>query len=127
MDAYSEHGEGSNHRRKRSRDIATEDTDAEKGIAAQPEKAQDPENMAEELSSPKKKRSRDQVDKDEAKREGLAESSEGKDSSDYSPSSQEPAEGEPEKKRHRDDSQERDTVANSKVRFFFSFAGGGLY
>lgn len=75
----------------------------------------DLDDIAGKTSSPKKKRSRDQVDKVEIKGEGVAEKSEGKDSSENGLSSEKPAEGEREKKRHRDDSLERDAATGSKV------------
>jgi hypothetical protein len=109
-DGYSEESDGSNHRRKRSRDSNTEDPEAKESAAAQ-----DPDDTAGKISSPKKKRSRDQVDKDEAKGEIIAEKPEGKDSPENGGLSAKPAKGEPEKKRHRDDSRERDTAADSKV------------
>lgn len=109
-DGYSEESDGPNHRRKRSRDSNTEDPEAKESAAAQ-----DPDDTAGMISSPKKKRSRDQVDKDEAKGEIIAEKPEGKDSPENGGLSAKPAKGEPEKKRHRDDSRERDTAADSKV------------
>lgn len=107
MDAYSEASDGSGHRRKRSRDSNPEDQ--ESGDA---EKAQNADSAERKILSPKKKRSRDQVDKDEPK-QAVAEQLEVKDSSEAGLSK--PAEGEPEKKRHRDDSRERNAAADSKV------------
>lgn len=109
-DGYSESSNGSNHRRKRSRELNTEDAAKGEG-AAQEEKGQSADDAAGKILSPKKKRSRDQVDKDEPKAEGEAEKSENRESAENRPS---PAKGEPEKKRHRDDSKERD-AAESKV------------
>lgn len=78
----------------------------------------DAEDTAEKVASPKKKRSRDQVDKDETKGEDVAEEPEGNDSSGSGLSSK-PTEGEPEKKRHRDDSRERGAAADPKVCLHF--------
>ncbi|CEL01386.1 hypothetical protein ASPCAL00970 [Aspergillus calidoustus] len=88
------------HRRKRSRDSSTEEptTKPDEGLA--------PESG----STLKKKRSRDQLDKDE-KTEEKGEKPNVKDSTEGGASAGTPAaEGQPEKKRHRDDSQERGSV-----------------
>ncbi|KAL4871833.1 hypothetical protein BDV12DRAFT_183413 [Aspergillus spectabilis] len=89
------------HRRKRSRDSSTEDK-------AEEDKSQLglPQDSANTL---KKKRSRDQLDKDESKNEDEEQKVEAKESADTGASAgKTAAEGEPEKKRHRDDSRERD-------------------
>ncbi|KAL2872375.1 uncharacterized protein BJX67DRAFT_369065 [Aspergillus lucknowensis] len=86
------------HRRKRSRDSSAEETkiDADEG------------QTQESGSTLKKKRSRDQLDKDDSKSEDEGEKADVKDTSEGSTFTEKPAgEGEPEKKRHRDGSQER--------------------
>lgn len=114
-DAYSEATDESGHRRKRSRDSNPEE-DKEGGATAQSEKPQNDDAPERKILSPKKKRSRDQVDKEETKEQAAGEKLEKKDSSETAPSSDKPlAEGEPEKKRHRDESRERDASADSKV------------
>lgn len=114
-DAYSETTDESGHRRKRSRDSNPEE-DKESGATAQSEKPENVDVHGRKILSPKKKRSRDQVDKEEPKKQAAAEKSEGNDLPETGPSSDKPlAEGEPEKKRHRDDSRERDAAADSKV------------
>ncbi|KAL5339562.1 hypothetical protein BJX70DRAFT_363236 [Aspergillus crustosus] len=88
------------HRRKRSRDSSTEEAKADTPELGQ---AQDTAN------SLKKKRSRDQLDKDESKTNEEEPIVESKDITDTGASARKDAiEGEPEKKRHRDDSKERD-------------------
>ncbi|PTU19337.1 hypothetical protein P175DRAFT_0502879 [Aspergillus ochraceoroseus IBT 24754] len=83
------------HRRKRSRDSSTEET-APKVDEVNP-------------LGLKKKRSREQLDKDYSKTVGVAEIADSKDSTEEGKTAAKSgAEGEPEKKRHRDDSQERD-------------------
>lgn len=126
-DGQSGHYEESGHRRKRSRDSKMETT---------PERETGPEAPTAELEkvkSPKKKRSRDQFDKDLDSKVGEDNAKENDDST--ADPSKENAEleslgaspnsrtdkGEPEKKRHRDNSQDRhteepkDTTAASKV------------
>lgn len=97
------------HRRKRSRssNLENEDSTSENVEKTETEPAaKDPSNVM----SPRKKRSRDQLDKDEDKTE--AADKETKDSAEKGASAEKPAAGgEPEKKRHRDDSQERDSVS----------------
>ncbi|RAL11595.1 Ran-binding domain-containing protein [Aspergillus homomorphus CBS 101889] len=93
------------HRRKRSRDSNTEEENIAAAVDAP---SQSVEDLSRKILSPKKKRSRDQLDKDEAK---PAETTEHVDQSvpEKDIATEEPvAEGEPEKKRHRDDSQERE-------------------
>ncbi|EFE34878.1 nuclear protein export protein Yrb2, putative [Trichophyton benhamiae CBS 112371] len=114
-DGQSGHYEESGHRRKRSRDSKMETT---------PEREAEPDASTAELEkvkSPKKKRSRDQFDKDLDSKAG-DESVKRNDDSTADPS-KENAEseslgaspnsraekGEPEKKRHRDNSQDRHT------------------
>ncbi|KAL2815719.1 hypothetical protein BJX63DRAFT_420286 [Aspergillus granulosus] len=85
------------HRRKRSRDSSTEEP------AAKVEQSLAPESG----STLKKKRSRDQLDKAE-KIEDKGEKADAKDTPEGDTSAGTPAtEGQPEKKRHRDDSRER--------------------
>ena len=84
------------HRRKRSRDSNPEDEDD-----AQVEMA---DEGAEKKLGPKKKRSRDQLDKDEPAAEDVAKKSNDKSSEENGAAQDKPeAEGEPEKKRHRDE------------------------
>ncbi|KAL4762026.1 uncharacterized protein BDW70DRAFT_149752 [Aspergillus foveolatus] len=107
----------SGHRRKRSRDSNTEemaDTAPAKETTAvtlkldeQEEQPQAQAQAQDSASGLKKKRSRDQLDKDEAKVEDKAAKTEVKDSSESGVSAEKiaataTAEGEPEKKRHRD-------------------------
>ena len=95
------------HRRKRSRSSNVEEdkvTPGETDTAAK----ESPSN----IMSPKKKRSRDQLDKEEPKAEGAADKKVSEDAAKNGVSTENAtAEGEPEKKRHRDDSQERDSVS----------------
>ncbi|KAL2831627.1 hypothetical protein BJY01DRAFT_226490 [Aspergillus pseudoustus] len=85
------------HRRKRSRDSSTEEPAAKVDDSLAPESG----------NNLKKKRSRDQLDKDE-KSEDKGEKADAEDISEGDTSAGTPAaEGQPEKKRHRDDSQER--------------------
>ncbi|PYH75870.1 hypothetical protein BO82DRAFT_407667 [Aspergillus uvarum CBS 121591] len=103
--------EDSGHRRKRSRDSNTEE-DEESNVAAVDAPSQSTEDLSRKILSPKKKRSRDQLDKDEAK---PAETTEPVDQSTTTEkevaTEKSAAEGEPEKKRHRDDSQEREKAS----------------
>ncbi|RJE25794.1 hypothetical protein PHISCL_01840 [Aspergillus sclerotialis] len=118
-DAYSGASEEAGHRRKRSRDSNPEDLDS--GDAAKSES--NTGDAERKILSPKKKRSRDQVDKDEPKGHGVVEKPEEKDSSEAASSLEKPlAEGEPEKKRHRDDSRERDIATNSKPAITSAFS-----
>ncbi|KAL4964176.1 P-loop containing nucleoside triphosphate hydrolase protein [Aspergillus stella-maris] len=99
----------SGHRRKRSRDSNTEEAEAitTKPDAIQPEQSQ-PQVTGVTL---KKKRSRDQVDKEEPKCEDSAEKAGIKNTSERAaPTQKAAAEGEPEKKRHRDESRERESA-----------------
>ncbi|KAK2834839.1 hypothetical protein FQN49_006864 [Arthroderma sp. PD_2] len=116
-DGQSDHYDESGHRRKRSRDSKAEGT---------PERDAEPQpstSALEKIKSPKKKRSRDQFDKDlnpKLDEEGLKDKDEStaeqlKDNADSeslgastSPNSR-ADKGEPEKKRHRDNSQDRHT------------------
>ncbi|KAL5359844.1 hypothetical protein BJX96DRAFT_149240 [Aspergillus floccosus] len=91
------------HRRKRSRDNSYEE---EIAASKDSEQAQNPEDAAEKILSPKKKRSRDQLDKEEPKPEGAAEKADDI-ADDSKPTEKVAEEGQPEKKRHRDSSQER--------------------
>ncbi|PYI26393.1 hypothetical protein BP00DRAFT_419711 [Aspergillus indologenus CBS 114.80] len=108
--------EDSGHRRKRSRDSNTEEEggEGESNVAAVDAPSQSTEDLSRKILSPKKKRSRDQLDKDEAK---PAETTEPVDQSTTTEkeaaTEKSAAEGEPEKKRHRDDSQEREKVIPS--------------
>ncbi|PWY73637.1 hypothetical protein BO70DRAFT_354875 [Aspergillus heteromorphus CBS 117.55] len=93
---YTEDDQG--HRRKRSRDSATEEENA--NAEAQPQEA---EELSRKILSPKKKRSRDQLDKDESKAGDAAEKSNHKAAEEVS-TEKSTMEGQPEKKRHTDDS-----------------------
>ncbi|KAI9934700.1 hypothetical protein ASPWEDRAFT_651664 [Aspergillus wentii DTO 134E9] len=97
------------HRRKRSRDSNYEDENQAEQ-SEQPEKQQNADSAERKILSPKKKRSRDQLDKEEPKAGGVAEKSDNKVPTENGASEKSPTEGEPEKKRHRDDSQERDSA-----------------
>lgn len=104
------------HRRKRSRDSSYEEANA---TVSKPEDGQQPgsvknaDDLERKILSPKKKRSRDQLDKDETKAEDGAAKSEGKAvaAENGAPTEKTLAEGEPEKKRHRDTSQEGEKVS----------------
>ncbi|KAL3474895.1 hypothetical protein BJX99DRAFT_247939 [Aspergillus californicus] len=103
-DDEMENNEDDGHRRKRSRDSSPEPTaKADEGETGRPG------------STLKKKRSRDQLDKDE-KSEDNEEKAQARESSETGVSADKPAvEGEPEKKRHRDDSRERDPAPISSA------------
>ncbi|KAF9893874.1 hypothetical protein FE257_010044 [Aspergillus nanangensis] len=90
------------HRRKRSRDNSYE----EEAPSTPAETKSDQPHNAEKVLSPKKKRSRDQLDKEESKAGGVAAMKDAPE--DSAPTEKLFGEGEPEKKRHRDSSQERD-------------------
>ncbi|KMU75178.1 hypothetical protein CISG_04126 [Coccidioides immitis RMSCC 3703] len=120
-DAESKKEDDGGHRRKRSRD-SKEENSSDQEKEAEPKENRErtpsalraPANEADKLLSPKKKRSRDQLDKDDLKLE--------KNEAEKTGQAKHPAdgekpglsatnrteEGEPEKKRHRDDSRERD-------------------
>ncbi|KAL4943290.1 hypothetical protein BDV06DRAFT_140493 [Aspergillus oleicola] len=99
------------HRRKRSRDSNTEETTettAAKPDAVQSEQLEQPQVTGITL---KKKRSRDQLDKEEPKGEDKAEKADAKEASESAvPAEKAAVEGEPEKKRHRDESRERESA-----------------
>ena len=106
------------HRRKRSRDSKSEDDDENR--------EQETVDQSGNLMSPKKKRSRDQFDKEHnLKSENILEkataaeklSKEGdkSEAQEASASGDRALKGEPEKKRHRDDSKERSVQDNSDV------------
>ncbi|KAE8131915.1 hypothetical protein BDV38DRAFT_262738 [Aspergillus pseudotamarii] len=97
--------EENGHRRKRSRDSkADEDEDITSLNAPDAEGEQtQTTDIARKVLSPKKKRSRDQLDKDEPKAENTVDDSKTSAENDAS----ETTAGEPEKKRHRDASEER--------------------
>lgn len=105
------------HRRKRSRDSSYEEANAT--VSKSGEEQQQPEqnagDLARKILSPKKKRSRDQLDKDETKTEDSALVPESKTGAaeNGAPTEKSSVEGEPEKKRHRDASQEREKVNDS--------------
>ncbi|KAL4807111.1 hypothetical protein BDV18DRAFT_112802 [Aspergillus unguis] len=109
-DEEDNNDEEAGHRRKRSRDSNTEDPSTVTAVTLkldEDEIAQQ-EGLQQSGSGLKKKRSRDQLDKDESKPESK-EKADVKDTTDTGASTgKAAAEGEPEKKRHRDDSQERD-------------------
>ncbi|KAL4917302.1 hypothetical protein BDW62DRAFT_184164 [Aspergillus aurantiobrunneus] len=91
------------HRRKRSRDSSREEATDEVQDQDQPRQSQD------SGSTLKKKRSRDQLDKNESKVEEKGEKVDAKGTAKGGAAAAKAAvEGEPEKKRHRDGSQERD-------------------
>ncbi|PLB48010.1 hypothetical protein P170DRAFT_202818 [Aspergillus steynii IBT 23096] len=101
------------HRRKRSRDSSYEEANAtvsktEEG--QQPAPSKNADDLSRKILSPKKKRSRDQLDKDETKTDdGAMESEKTTAAAENGALSEKTsAEGEPEKKRHRDTSQERE-------------------
>ncbi|KAL3466388.1 hypothetical protein BJX64DRAFT_274641 [Aspergillus heterothallicus] len=93
------------HRRKRSRDSNTEEPSAKIDESLEPDSG----------STLTKKRSRDQLDKDE-KTEDKREKEDAEDTLEGEASAGTPvAEGQPEKKRHRDDSQERGSAPVSSA------------
>ena len=93
-----EYNEDTGHRRKRSRSSNVEE-----------ETGKVQNNLSSKIMSPLKKRSRDQLDKEEPKTEDAASKKVTKNSAEIE--AKPAAEGEPEKKRHRDDSQERESVS----------------
>jgi len=95
-----EYNEDTGHRRKRSRSSNVEE-----------ETGKVQNNLSSKIMSPLKKRSRDQLDKEEPKTEDAASKKVTKNSAEIE--AKPAAEGEPEKKRHRDDSQERESVSYS--------------
>ncbi|KAL2004390.1 hypothetical protein VTN02DRAFT_1 [Thermoascus thermophilus] len=109
------------HRRKRSRDSKTEDdVDGDSkasGVQTPPEKPPNADDVAKQILSPKKKRSIDQLDNDAKNVAGKPEEA---------PGEKAPAEGEPERKRYRDSSQEKDATikpgATSKTSLPAAFA-----
>ncbi|KAH8424563.1 ATP-dependent 3'-5' DNA helicase [Aspergillus melleus] len=112
------------HRRKRSRDSSYEEANANAALSKTEDGQQlgelkDAEALSRKILSPKKKRSRDQLDKDETKIEDSAKESESKTAvaaaENGAPTETSATEGEPEKKRHRDASQEREKVGRSFV------------
>ncbi|KAE8390843.1 hypothetical protein BDV23DRAFT_77724 [Aspergillus alliaceus] len=101
-------GEDNGHRRKRSRDSKVdedEDVSSLKAPEVQPAQTHTTADPTGNILSPKKKRSRDQLDKDEPKVDTV-DNSDSKTSVENDTSTEASA-GEPEKKRHRDASQER--------------------
>ncbi|KAK1148618.1 hypothetical protein N8T08_008503 [Aspergillus melleus] len=105
------------HRRKRSRDSSYEEANANAALSKTEDGQQlgelkDAEALSRKILSPKKKRSRDQLDKDETKVEDSAKESASKTAvaaaENGAPTETSATEGEPEKKRHRDASQERE-------------------
>lgn len=90
--------EDAGHRRKRSRSSNVEE-----------ETGKVQNNLSSKIMSPQKKRSRDQLDKEEPKMEGTAGEKVAEETAEKEVKSV--AEGEPEKKRHRDNSQERESVS----------------
>lgn len=110
--------EGSTHRRKRSRDSKPEDDTKEVDHNV----CSTPPNLGDETStsvlSPKKKRSRDQLDNEEASVPEDATTEPAKAHENGSAVESARADGEPEKKRHRDDSREREPAAKAQVRTF---------
>ncbi|PYH47521.1 Ran-binding domain-containing protein [Aspergillus saccharolyticus JOP 1030-1] len=103
--------EDSGHRRKRSRDSNTEEENTAAAATTTETESQPAEDLQRKILSPKKKRSRDQLDKDETKPAEATEQVEQSTADKEAPTTEKSAaEGEPEKKRHRDDSQEREKV-----------------
>ncbi|KAL4996999.1 hypothetical protein BDV10DRAFT_195509 [Aspergillus recurvatus] len=143
-DDEENHEDDSGHRRKRSRDSNTEemaDAAPVKETTAvtlkldedQPEQPQSQTQPQDSASSLKKKRSRDQLDKDEAKVEEEGGKAEAKVSSESGASAEKTAatptataEGEPDKKRHRDESRERNRVCNALGRLDAVYLGTKL-
>ncbi|QSS50592.1 nuclear protein export protein Yrb2 [Histoplasma capsulatum var. duboisii H88] len=139
MNEDEEHGEaagGKNtdetgHRRKRSRDSKTDDESSDNqgrsksGIRTPTEELKSTESdTANRILSPKKKRSRDQFDKDHLKPDSMDEKAEeGTENAKFrepfdkskAMSANRTVEGEPEKKRHRDDSQDRSSQVDSDL------------
>ncbi|KAG5301677.1 nuclear protein export protein Yrb2 [Histoplasma ohiense] len=119
------------HRRKRSRDSKTDDESSDNpgrsksGIRTPTEELKSTESdTANRILSPKKKRSRDQFDKDHLKPDSMDEKAEEgtanakfREPFDKSKamSANRTVEGEPEKKRHRDDSQDRSSQVDSDL------------
>ncbi|KAL4797098.1 hypothetical protein BDV19DRAFT_377815 [Aspergillus venezuelensis] len=100
----------SGHRRKRSRDSNTEEAE---GTTTKPDVTQSEQPAQPQVTGVtlKKKRSRDQVDKEEPKSEDKTEKADTKDTSESAvPTQKTAAEGEPEKKRHREESRERESA-----------------
>ncbi|GMF72027.1 unnamed protein product [Aspergillus oryzae] len=97
--------EENGHRRKRSRDSKAEEDENITSLNAPEAEGEQTQttDIARKILSPKKKRSRDQLDKDEPKAESTVEDN--KTSAENGASTT--TAGEPEKKRHRDASQER--------------------
>ncbi|WEW59331.1 hypothetical protein PRK78_004801 [Emydomyces testavorans] len=116
------------HRRKRSRDSKAQGKPDDQGKLLEPKdgrertpsRSREPLDEAEKVLSPKKKRSRDQLDKDDLKSANAEKDIEGESLAQDVTDVEQPkvsannrsAEGEPEKKRHRDDSTERDALKN---------------
>ncbi|KAG5296347.1 nuclear protein export protein Yrb2 [Histoplasma capsulatum G186AR] len=119
------------HRRKRSRDSKTDDESSDNqgrsksGIRTPTEELKSTESdTANRILSPKKKRSRDQFDKDHLKPDSMGEKAEeGTENAKFrepfdkskAMSANRRVEGEPEKKRHRDDSQDRSSQVDSDL------------
>lgn len=119
------------HRRKRSRSSKAEDepekstqqTEIKENRERTPSQQRVPSGDTEKILSPKKKRSRDQLDKDDQKDERSEIQHKAKEVIENSEkpnafANNRTSEGEPEKKRHRDESRERD--AATKVCIFCS-------
>ncbi|KAL2834418.1 hypothetical protein BDW59DRAFT_168677 [Aspergillus cavernicola] len=109
--AYADTNRASSRGRKRSfDDDEMENNDDEPNTTAKVEE----EQTGRPGSTLKKKRSRDQLDQDDSKAEYQGEKAEAKNTLDSGALAGKPAaEGEPEKKRHRDESQERAPVCVS--------------
>nr|KMM68609.1 hypothetical protein CPAG_04935 [Coccidioides posadasii RMSCC 3488] len=136
-DAESKKEDDGGHRRKRSRDSKEENSSDQEKEAEPienrertPSALRAPANEANKLLSPKKKRGRDQLDKDdlkleknEAEKTGQAKNPADGEKPGLSATNR-TEEGEPEKKRHRDDSRERDVSKDdsSKASFPNPFA-----
>ena len=107
------------HRRKRSRDSVAENghdsspasiEKSEGDVSTPPAQAHNTDEATGKILSPQKKRSRDQLDKDEPSQQ------EGTPAGEESVAEKAGKTVEREVKRHRDDSQERDSAADAKVR-----------
>lgn len=105
IDASEEKTE-SGHRRKRSRDGQEEGTAGRSARDVTPERRHNEDEATKQILSPKKKRSLDQLEKDDLKTEN-ASSAEGESQTAPTEVDKLRSEGEREKKRHRDASQER--------------------
>ncbi|EEP77831.1 predicted protein [Uncinocarpus reesii 1704] len=119
-DAETEKKDENSQRRKRSRDSKVEEKQSlpePKENRARTPSREVPRDETGQVLSPKKKRSRDQLDKDtQTHTETRGQPSDKADAEKPTLSTNNRTEeGEPEKKRHRDDSKERDALKNEKA------------